>query len=308
MKTMKRFLVSVIVLTLVLECTGDLPLLGSQYIYNVLSKAIAEIAPQEVLSPVWSIGEEGLGEAKTSGKWTYALRNSDGYAVILGYRGNVSTLEVPARIGGIDVVGIAANALDIKGLESVSLSGNVTWISDDAFGAQKPNIHALNGSYGLYFASTHGMQYTNDSEADFDSSVIDLSDVFQSRIRTIDKRYFVINNLEASRLHVGDVIWLKESDHQMPCLERVSSLVSGSNQTEVYVEGVDYGTYVINYEYHQVIKMGEGDFVPCEGVTYLGTSSNSTGVSRVADHLSPQISPVDDVGTSGDLFFWETIL
>ena len=302
MKTLKRIIISVIVLVLVMECTGELPLIGGRYLGGVLTKAIAEIMPQKALSPVWSIGEDEIGETKTSGKWSYALRNTDGYAVILGYCGSATALEIPARVGGVDVVGIASNALDIKGLKSVSMSGNVTWIADDAFGSQKPSIHALNGSYALYYASVHGMRYVNKSEAVFSGNVLDFSDALSGRISYDTNGIASFNTLEASRLSVGDVVWIKEK-HGIACLLRIDGIDKCGKRTQVTVSAADFSENIDTVHINQTIVMDVSDYVPAGSAV----EASSPGAAKAASfsRATQEEAKEEFVAARGKKQFWD---
>ena len=73
----------------------------------------------------YSLPESELGETHTQGDWEYALRESDGWAVITGYRGMANEVTLPLTIAGIDVVGIADGAFAGETLRTIHVHSNI---------------------------------------------------------------------------------------------------------------------------------------------------------------------------------------
>jgi len=70
--------------------------------------------------------------AETSGSFTYTVKN--GTAEITGYSGNEKALEIPSRLGGYTVTGVAANTFFYADkLESITFPETVTDISTSVF-------------------------------------------------------------------------------------------------------------------------------------------------------------------------------
>lgn len=70
--------------------------------------------------------------ADTEGDFTYSVK--DGKATVTGYDGNAQELEIPATLGGKDVIAIGDSVFDAnKTLKKVIISEGITKIGDSAF-------------------------------------------------------------------------------------------------------------------------------------------------------------------------------
>ena len=70
--------------------------------------------------------------ADTEGDFTYSVK--DGKATITGYDGNAQELEIPATLGGKDVIAIGDSVFDAnKTLKKVIIPEGISKIGDSAF-------------------------------------------------------------------------------------------------------------------------------------------------------------------------------
>lgn len=163
---------------------------------------------QTLLEQPYMLEQAPLGDERTSGQWRYALRETDGYAVITGYGGDETCLTVPMQLDGADVVGLAPQALAGRQLKSIALHSNILTIAADAFGSETPEILAPNGSYALYYAQKHQLAWRTQQDYVLQPHVIDFSDALGGRISRRGDSHVLFAPLEGSRLEVGDIFWM----------------------------------------------------------------------------------------------------
>lgn len=137
-----------------------------------------------------------LGDERTSGQRRYALRETDGYAVITGYDGDETCPTVPMQLDGADVVGLAPQALAGRQLKSIALHSNILTIAADAFGGETPEILAPNGSY----AQKHQLAWRTQQDSVLQPHVIDFSDAHGGRISRRGDSHVLFAPLEGSIL------------------------------------------------------------------------------------------------------------
>ena len=241
-----------------------------------LPAALATTGQQDI-PEAFSLEDAQLGEERTSGLWHYALREADGYAVITGYEGTETDVTVPAMLDGIDVVGVASNAL--AGRQRVVLHGNILNIAEDAFGDTKPLIISLNGTFGLYWASVHGCSHETGRDYDLVPGVIDYTDTQPGRVQKRGEDYVAFDSLEAKRLSVGSLFWMKDA-RGMEFFYRITNLSERNGQILAAVEIPEkVSDAIINYETTVEVVLTEDDFIPADGTIIEQTSSTSKTIA-----------------------------
>ena len=200
-------------------------------------------ADGEIPEPVFKLEPSRVGEDKSSGEWRYAVRE-DGYAVITGYDGMETDVEVPYMLDGIAVVGIASGALSKA--ERVKLHVNVMQIPDDAFGSSLKEITAPNGSRGLYWATEKGIDCSTGKDYDLVPGVIDYTDCGDT-VRKRGEEYVIFAKPEGLQLTVGSLFFMRDT-RGMEFFYRVTELVDTGEQIVASVIIPDYKDALVNYE------------------------------------------------------------
>jgi len=274
--TMKR----VLSLTLaMLMCLGVVPEMAKMPWPLLLPQAQAEeTAERRVPSWAYELPQEPLGDERSSGEWRYALRAGDGYAVITGYDGNSANLAAPAKLDGYDVVGIADGAFS-HAVAEITLHGNILYMGDSAFGDAQPVIRALNGSYALLWADSHGLPWQNVSTGVFMPDVVDFSDAPSGRVRRRGDAYVQLGQLEAQRVRTGSFIWLTDA-RGIVFYYRITALTPQGETVLAAVEVPEVGDVVRELSLTQTIDFTDGEFIPAEGAVMIdspaGTKDRST--------------------------------
>ena len=275
--TMKR----VLSLTLaMLMCLGVvLPEMAKMPWPLLLPQAQAEeTTERSVPSWAYELPQEPLGDERSSGEWRYALRAGDGYAVITGYDGNSVNLAAPAKLDGHDVVGIADGAFS-HAVAEITLHGNILYMGDSAFGDAQPVIRALNGSYALLWADSHGLPWQNVSTGVFMPDVVDFSDAPSGRVRRRGDAYVQLGQLEAQRVRTGSFIWLTDA-RGIVFYYRITALTPKGETVLAAVEVPEVGDVVRELSLTQTIDFTDGEFIPAEGAVMIdspaGTKDRST--------------------------------
>ena len=230
-----------------------------------------------------------LGDERTSGQWRYALRETDGYAVITGYDGDETCLTVPMQLDGADVVGLAPQALAGRQLKSIALHSNILTIAADAFGSETPEILAPNGSYALYYAQKHQLAWRTQQDYVLQPHVIDFSDALGGRISRRGDSHVLFAPLEGSilasverpaiaetivELKLDNSVTLSEAEFTLGTIHFTTSrffveikVVAGIAVTgEIEVSFKDYSYQIAEYnfatdewEFADPVSSGSGD-------------------------------------------------
>ena len=101
-----------------------------------LAAALLKVSTLFLAIP-FSAAEAEEPEAFTGRDWEYRVRD-DGTAVITGYQGSGSKVNVPGRLGGKTVTGIGEKALfGCQSMVSATIPDSVTGIGDEAFSGCK---------------------------------------------------------------------------------------------------------------------------------------------------------------------------
>lgn len=255
------------------------------FFYVIPSTCLTKLFPKAIASdfyveipPAFSLEDSPLMESQKSGLWQFALRETDGYAVIIGYTGVETDISIPAQLDGYDVIGIASNAL--SGKSSIRLHGNILYIAPDAFGSNKPTIISPNGTYGLYWAYLHEFTYSTGRDYDLVPGVIDFTDAIKGRIQKRGDDYILFGKLEASRLSVGSLIWITDS-RGLEYFYRITSLVTQSDGVLANIITPEKASdVIINYKAENEITLNMKDFIPAEGVFINISSPSSKTISE----------------------------
>ncbi|MCR5090495.1 MAG: leucine-rich repeat protein [Oscillospiraceae bacterium] len=282
---MKRFCIRSLSVILILAMfVGFLP---ASELTDLIPRVHAEDGKSEIteIPEAFSLEESALSEELRSGLWRYALREEDGYAVITGYDGEETSVTVPMMLDGVDVVGLAPNALPKA--ESVTLHGNILLIAEDAFGEGRPEICALNGTWGLFWADRHDCIYTTGKDYDLVPGVIDYTDAMQGRVQKRGDTHVAFGRLEAMRLTVGSIFWMRDT-RGMEFFFRVTELTESGETVIATVEIPDnVGDAIINYETTVELHLTEEDFTPADGVIVEGASAAGKDSSGTITDTTP---------------------
>lgn len=196
-----------------------------------------------------------LGDERTSGQWRYALRETDGYAVITGYDGDETCLTVPMQLDGADVVGLAPQALAGRQLKSIALHSNILTIAADAFGGETPEILAPNGSY----AQKHQLAWRTQQDSVLQPHVIDFSDALGGRINRRGDSHVLFAPLEGSRLEVGDIFWMFDA-RGVEYFYRVTALSWQDGSILASVERPAIAETIVELKLDNSVTLSEAEF------------------------------------------------
>lgn len=237
-------------------------------ICGMLSTTVTGLIPARAetreIPEVFSLTEEETGEEQVSGPWHYALRKADGLAVITGFDGARDETEIPVALDGHDVVGLGSGAM--SGRRSVTLHGNILWIADDAFGTDKPEIIALNGTYGEKWAERHGLVHRTGRDYELAEGVIDFTDGTGARVERRGEKHVAFGKTEGMRLAVGSIFWMRDK-REMEFFFRVTELTEKGGKVIATVEIPEVKDAVVDYETTMVLTAEDGVVTPAEGVT-----------------------------------------
>ncbi len=224
----------------------------------------------------FSLEESSLGSETVSGRWRYAMRE-DGYAVVTGYEGSEKDLSVPGMLDGRYVVGVASRAL--TGLEKITLPLSVYFLAEDAFGDSTPEIVAPNGSYGLYWADTHGLSYSTGRDYDLVPGVLDYTLLPQSRVQKRGDEHVAFDPVSALPLREGSLFLMRDT-RGLDYFYRVISLSEDSDFVIAQVKiPEEISDVFINYNTTAEIDLTAEDFVPADGVIVGGGAGDESEIS-----------------------------
>ena len=255
-------------------------------------------AHAEEIPAAFSLEESPLGKEMQDGQWRFALREEDGYAVITGYDDKEPVISVPEYLGGYDVVGVASDALTEQA--QVTLPGTVYYLAEDAFGKTTPEIVAPNGSYALWWASTHGFTYRTGKDYELVPGVIDYTDASSWRVRKRGESNVAFDALTAMPLTVGSLFLMRDT-RGMDFFFRVVELRPEGDGMLASVEVPKVSEVFINYETTVDVALTRDDFIPAEGVTVEKNSSLLRSVSSGSDTTTTPISASISGKTKGGM-------
>jgi len=246
---------------------------------------------QTLLEQPYMLEQAPLGDKRTSGQWRYALRETDGYAVITGYDGDETCLTVPMQLDGADVVGLAPQALAGRQMQSIALHSNILTIAADAFGGETPEILAPNGSYALYYAQKHQLAWRTQQDYVLQPHVIDFSDALGGRISRRGDSHVLFAPLEGSRLEVGDIFWMFDA-RGVEYFYRVTALSWQDGSILASVERPAIAETIVELKLDNSVTLSEADFIPAEGVEVVSTQSRA-GVDFGQEEKSVELELLD---------------
>ena len=285
MKQIKR--VFSMLLILVLLFTGAVEPLG------LTVMAAAENVPTLGTTDIGNTPEELL----SLGEWVYWIE--DGMATIAGYADkSVTTLQLPARLGGYPVVGIGRNAFqDNTALSIIQIPTNVTHIADNAFeGLNGLTISAYHGAYALRYAR---QKHFIENEIPlmgvvFADGVIDLSGMPLGSYWDLNDYGASFVAKEATFLDVGQILYFPQSNQYPTGLARKISSVSVLDEQFVITFSVpEWGECFTSFTGEEDISLDWDhaileDVVTIEEVDDAGSVSFSHSKSFVFDFTIEQ--------------------
>ena len=251
-------------------------------------RAYAESRDKHDVPVAYSLASVPLGDEKTCDNWSYALRQTDGYAVVIGYYGDVAPTEVPAVLNGHEVVGLAKGALATQVLTRIELPGNLLYIEDGVFGDQSPVITAPNGSYAIYYASQSGMRWETCGDYQLVPGVIDYSYASRDNVvrRSSDLVWF--RELEGARLHPGSIFHMEDA-RSSAYFYQVDSIVKMDDGVLATVHEPDISEAVVEAHIQETIILTTDDFTPAEGVTVEKQRTSRAATTTTEDKSLPKI-------------------
>lgn len=140
---------------------------------------------------LWTCSHEGAGVSMTEAEAEEkGFAFSKGTGTITGYTGSDKNVEIPSKIGGVDVTTIGEGAFKDKELESVVIGEGVIKIEEDAFRGNKltdisiPSTVTTIGDYAFI-----GKQYNDSFGNELESVII------PGNVTSIGKGSFKYNKL-----------------------------------------------------------------------------------------------------------------
>lgn len=238
--------------------------------------ARAEVAE---IQEVFSLQFSEFGEEEEYDEWSYALRETDGYAVITGYMGKANNiLTIPQYVNGIAVVGIGDNALADIEIDKIAVHGNIMYIADNAFGDRKPEIQALTGSYALYYASQNGFDYNVPTDYELVADVIDYTDSVQGSVTRRGDQYVCLDKLEGMRLNVGSIFFFEDA-RGTDFFYRVLALTNEGENVIATVEIPEISETFIEAHVQETYYFTADDFTPADGVVVESSNVHSRAMT-----------------------------
>lgn len=232
MKQIKRVFSMLLILVLLfteVDWPGSLGL--TAYADNVPTQGSTSVAetPDELL---------------TMGEWRYWVE--DGQAIVAGYEDSkVTSLQIPAHLGGYPVTGIGKKAFSANTeLRSIQIPTNVTKIADDAFaGLKAVMVRAYHGAYAHLFATSHKFQTVDlSTECVFANGVIDLSGLPDGSYYDLSEESVSFKADEVSFLSVGQIINFPETPgYPTGLTKRVERITRSGDQITAYLSQPEWG-------------------------------------------------------------------
>lgn len=158
--------------------------------------------------------EQDVPNVKIYKEWEYFVDEVN-CVHITSYQDVMATsLQVPVRIGKRPVTAIEEGAFqNLNVLKEINISMYVTDIGEKIFSNTNVIINAYHGTYALNYAIAHGINYSNLSEYDFVSDVIDMTEIIPMNYSFVDMTDIRMNLLEAGQLKENSVLYLPPSDY-----------------------------------------------------------------------------------------------
>ena len=277
-QTIKRALTFIIFLSLMIGCS---PQGGTK---DLSTKAVEDSLPEAVgnkeIPVAFSLPDDQLGDERVSGPWRYALRESDGYAVITGYDGKDTELTVPQTLEGIDVAGLSSGALPYA--ERITLHANILYLAEGCFGEALREIISPNGTLGLYWAATHGAACSTGKDYDLVPGVIDYTDALPGRVLKRGENHVVFGELEAMPLKEGSLFLMRDL-RGMEFFFRVQNLTENDNGVIAAVEIPAIADAAINYSTTVEVALTADDFIPADGVIVEEEAASEKTISTTRE-------------------------
>ncbi len=231
MKQGKR--VFCMLLILVLMFTGLVEPMG------LIPKAAADNVPTVGTGAVGDVPDE----LQYLGEWVYYVE--DGMATVAGYLDQgVTSLQIPSRLSGYAVTGIAHQAFSAnKALANIQIPTNVTRIAEDAFDGLYLTISAYHGAYALLFAEQKGFG-TKDlsTECVFARGVIDLTGMPGDSYSGLNEYGVTFRADEVSFLAVGQIVnFPGNASYPTGLTKRVESISRTGDQVSVSFSQPEWG-------------------------------------------------------------------
>lgn len=173
--------------------------------------AVAENSPSQLPVPV----DEKPDELLNMGEWIYWVK--DGQAVVAGYEDKgVTSLNIPAHLGGYPVTGVAREAFSTNtALKSIQIPTNVTNIADSAFaGLTGLSIKAYHGAYALEYAARAGYGRSvvgTQPGVEYAEGLVDLTGLPSGSYSKLSDYSVTFKAKEATFLTVGQVVYYPKS-------------------------------------------------------------------------------------------------
>ena len=234
MKQLKRILALLVGLTLLFT--------GVDWTADRGATAYAEGMPTQNPETI----DENPDELLHMGEWIYWVK--DGQAVVAGYEDKgVTTLSIPAHLGGYPVTGIGREAFSTNTvLQSIQIPTNVTRIADNAFsGLMGLSIKAYNGAYALKYASRMGFSghvVGRQSGADYAEGMIDLAGLPSGSYSNLNDSSVVFKANEATFLTEGQVVYFpKSAAYPTGFARKIDSITPSGDQLYVTLSQPEWG-------------------------------------------------------------------
>lgn len=152
-------------------------------------------------------------------------------------------------------------------------------IAENAFGGNLRTITAPNGSYGLYWASEHGVSFNTGKDYDLVPGVIDFTGC-GNHVQKRGNDYVAFSVPEGLQLVVGSIIFVRDSRNQ-DFFYRVTELTEANDRLIATVEIPDVKDAIINLETTVEIHATDADFIPADGVVCQDDGFTSRTISTV---------------------------
>ena len=220
-----------------------------------------------------SAGSEAQGDTPEGllslGGWLYWVE--DGQAIVAGYEDrSVSSLQIPARLGGYPVTGIGQKAFcENAALRTIEVPTNVTRIADDAFfGLSSVTLIAYHGAYALAYAAGKGLGGRSIAMPGvvFADGVLDLSGLPEGAYHGLNEGGAVFRAKEATFLEVGQILYFpKNSLYPTGLAVRVEMLTANGEELYAVFSQPEWGDCFENVSGEEELYLDWGNAIVYEG-------------------------------------------
>ena len=202
---------------------------------------------------------------------------------------NVTSVEVPDLVDGLDVVGITDNALTGHSrLTAVAIPGNVFAIGPNAL-QRGAAVKAANAAYAQTWARKNGHAFENISQFEFRAGVIDFAGIRPENFVRISEKEIMLRTLEAKRIAVGKRFFLldERNPYQISYYQATEISEPSNGFVTVYCDTPDASDIVLHISgTNEDMGIDPNSIELAPGVTFDSNASRISGSVSVKPNFN----------------------